>query len=167
VRHLLCVSGEGPSGARCRFATRSEGPAGPLLDPRRRQAGPWQVERPGQAAAGQSQGVRLRLHQLPAPAASDAGQREKFGNEPAKHRDFSAVTRVARGKGIPPFLTMHVAEHPDTSAQAQRLANALKVAGIPVRVFGARESTHNRIDAYLDLPNNPGTQALFEFVAEP
>jgi arylformamidase len=27
----------------------------------------------------------------------------------ATHRDFSAVTHVARDKGIPPFLIMHVA----------------------------------------------------------
>ena len=94
------------------------------------------------------------------------GHREKFGNDPAKHRDLSAVTHVARDKGIPPFLIMHVADHPDTSAQAQRLAEALKSAGIPVRVYGARESTHNKINADLGLPDDPGTKALFEFVGE-
>jgi hypothetical protein len=59
---------------------------------------------------------------------------------------------------------MHVADHPDTSAQAQRLAAVLKTAGIPVRVFGARETTHNRINADLGLPDDPGTKALFGFV---
>ena len=76
------------------------------------------------------------------------------------------MTHVARDKGIPPFLIMHVADHPDTSAQAQRLAGVLKGAGIPVRVFGARESTHTRINADLGLPDDPGTKALFEFVDE-
>jgi arylformamidase len=107
--------------------------------------------------------TRCRVHGLP---QAKYGHREKFGNDPAKHRDFSAVTHVASGKGIPPFLIMHVAEHPDTSAQAQRLANALKGASVPVRVFGARESTHNKINADLGLPDDPGTKALLEFVDE-
>jgi arylformamidase len=94
------------------------------------------------------------------------GHREKFGNDPGKHRDLSAVTHVAKDKGIPPFLIMHVAEHPDTGAQAQRLASVLQGAGVPVRVYGARESTHNKINADLGVPDNPGTRALFEFVGE-
>ncbi len=105
--------------------------------------------------------TRWRLHGLP-PATF--GHRAKFGNEPAKHKDFSAVTHVAAGKGIPPFFILHVAEHPDTSAQAQRLANALKAAGVPVTVFGARETTHNKINANLGQPDDPATKALFAFL---
>ena len=85
---------------------------------------------------------------------------------PAKHRDFSAVTHVAKDKGIPPFLILHVADHPDTTAQAQRLGDVLKEAGIPVTVFGAKETTHNKINADLGLPDDPATKALFEFVNE-
>lgn len=59
--------------------------------------------------------TRRRAHGQP---QAKFGHREKFGNDLAKHRDFSAVTHVASGKGIPPFLIMHVAEHPDTTAQA-------------------------------------------------
>ncbi len=105
--------------------------------------------------------TRRRVHGLP---QATNGHREKFGNDPAKHRDFSAVTHVNKDKGIPPFLIMHVAEHPDTSAQAQRLANALKDAGVAVQIFAARESTHNKINADLGLPEDLGTKALFEFV---
>ncbi|MGO9464718.1 MAG: alpha/beta hydrolase [Isosphaeraceae bacterium] len=107
--------------------------------------------------------TRRRVHGQPQPKL---GHREKFGNDPEKHRDFSAVTHVAKDKGIPPFLIMHVADHPDTSAQAQRLASVLKSAGVTVRVYGARESTHNKINADLGLPDDPGTKALFEFVGE-
>src|SRR5439155_6244244 len=57
--------------------------------------------------------TRRRVHGLP---QAKVGHREKFGNDPAKHRDFSAVTHVAKDKGIPPFLILHVADHPDTSA---------------------------------------------------
>jgi acetyl esterase/lipase len=107
--------------------------------------------------------TRRRVHGLP---QAKFGHREKFGNDPAKHRDFSAVTHVAKDKGIPPFLILHVAEHPDTSAQAQRLGNALKAAGVPVTVFGARETTHGKINADLGKPIDPATKALFEFVGK-
>src|SRR6185436_3688202 len=107
--------------------------------------------------------TRWRVHGM---TPAKFGHREKFGNDPAKHRDFSAVTHVAKDKGIPPFLILHVADHPDTSAQALRLGNVLKEAGVPVTVFGARETTHNKINADLGLPDDPATKALFEFLGK-
>ena len=73
---------------------------------------------------------------------------------------------MAKDKGIPPFLILHVADHPDVSAQAQRLGIVLKEAGIPVKVFGAKETSHTKINADLGLPDDPATKALFEFVGE-
>lgn len=105
--------------------------------------------------------TRRRVHGLP-PAKF--GHREKFGNDPEKHRDFSAATHVAKDKGIPPFFILYVADHPDTSAQAQRLANVLKDAGVPVTPFGGKETTHNKINADLGLPDDPATKALLEFL---
>lgn len=108
--------------------------------------------------------TRLRVHGQPMPKY---GHRLKFGDDPAKHRDFSAVAHVAKGKGIPPFLILHVANHPDVSAQAQRLGAVLREAGVPVRVFGARETTHTRINADLGLPDDPATKSLFDFITAP
>ena len=71
---------------------------------------------------------------------------------------------MAKGKAIPPFLLLHVAEHPDTTAQARRFAAVLKAAGIPVTVFGARETTHNQFNADLGKPDDPATAALWTFV---
>jgi acetyl esterase/lipase len=105
--------------------------------------------------------TRRRVHGLP---QAKFGHREKFGNDAAKHRDFSAVTHVARDKGIPPFLILHVAENLDTSAQAERLGNVLKEAGASATVFGARETTHNKLNADLGLPSDPATKLLEEFV---
>ena len=105
--------------------------------------------------------TRRRVHGLP---QAKFGHREKFGNDPEKHRDFSAVTHVARDKGIPPFFLLYVADHPDTSAQAQRLGNVLKDAGIPVTLFGGKETTHNKINADLGVPDDPATKALLEFL---
>jgi acetyl esterase/lipase len=105
--------------------------------------------------------TRWRVHGLP---KATYGHREKFGDDPARHRDFSAVTHVAAGKGIPPFLLLHVADHPDTSAQARRFAAALEASGIPVTVVGARETTHNRLNDNLGAPDDPATAALWTFV---
>jgi acetyl esterase/lipase len=107
--------------------------------------------------------TRWRVHHLP---PSKFGHREKFGNDPAKHRDFSAVYHVSGGKGIPPFLVLYVANHPDTSAQAQRLGAVLKDAGVPVRLFGANGSEHTKLNDDIGLPDDPATKALDEFLAQ-
>jgi acetyl esterase/lipase len=94
------------------------------------------------------------------------GHYEKFGSDPVKHRDFSAVNHVAREKGIPPFLLLHVADHPDVTAQAERLGKVLKEAGIPTKVFGAKDTEHSKINENLGQPDDPSTKALFEFAGE-
>lgn len=105
--------------------------------------------------------LRQTVHGLPLP---EFGHRVKFGNDPKKHIDFSAVTHVAKGKGIPPFLILHVAGHPDVTAQARRLGAVLQAADVPTTVFGARETTHNKLNADLGLPDDPATAALFKFL---
>lgn len=106
--------------------------------------------------------TRNRVHGLPPPKF---GHREKFGNDPEKHRDFSAVTHVAKGKGIPPFLIIYVANHPDTTAQARRLSAVLTAAGISAKLIGPRDTTHTKVNDDLGIPDDPPTGALFEFVA--
>ena len=106
--------------------------------------------------------TRRRVHGQPMPKF---GHREKFGNDPVKHREYSAVTHVAPDKAIPPFLILHVADHPDNTAQAVRLGAVLKQARVPVKVFGARETNHNRLNDNLGIDGDPSTKELFEFVA--
>ena len=105
--------------------------------------------------------TRRRVHHLP---QAKFGHREKFGNTPEKHRDLSAVTHIAKGKNIPPFFIMHVADHPDTSAQAARLANSLKASGVTATLYGAKDSTHTRINDQIGQPDDPGTTQLFKFI---
>jgi acetyl esterase/lipase len=107
--------------------------------------------------------TRRRAHKQPQAKFS---YREKFGNDPQMHRDFSAVTHVAKDKGIPPFLILHVADHPDVAAQAERLAAVLKEAGIPAARFAAKETNHTKINAHIGVPDDPVSKALFNFVAE-
>lgn len=106
--------------------------------------------------------LRATLHGQPPP---DRGHRRKFGDDPRKFVDFSAVTHVAKGKGIPPFLILHVAGHPDTTAQAVRLGAVLREAGVPATVFAAQETTHRRINDDLGQPEDPATAALAAFLA--
>ena len=107
--------------------------------------------------------TRLRVHHQP---PRTYGHREKFGGDPAKHRDLSAVTHVAGGKSIPPFLIIYVAEHPDNTAQAQRLAAELKAAGVPVTLYGGRGTYHTKINDDLGVSDDPGTAALSAFLAK-
>jgi arylformamidase len=106
--------------------------------------------------------TRRRVHGEP---QAKFGHREKFGNDPEKHKDYSAVTHVAKGKGIPPFLILYVADHPDTSAQARRLASVLKASEIPATLFGAKETNHNRLNDNLGVPEDPATKALDAFLS--
>ena len=51
-----------------------------------------------------------------------------------------------------------------TGTVKNQVVNVLKGAGVPATVFGARETTHNKINADLGLPDDPATKALFEFL---
>ncbi|MBM3812296.1 MAG: alpha/beta hydrolase [Acidimicrobiia bacterium] len=101
---------------------------------------------------------RLSLKQPP----PKMGHPEKFGNL-EEQREYSAVSHVARNRGIAPFLILHVADHTDTSAQAYRLWAALDQAGVAARLFGAEESDHVKLDRDLGLAGDPATKALLEF----
>ncbi len=92
------------------------------------------------------------------------GHRQKFGNDPEKHVDFSAVTHVAKGKGIPPFLLLYFSGNPDTRAQAERLGAVLMAAEIPVKVYGKGDSNHSRLNDDLGKPDDPATQELYKFL---
>jgi hypothetical protein len=42
----------------------------------------------------------------------------------------------------------------------------LKGAGVPATVFGGRETTHNKINADLGLPDDAATKSLLEFLGK-
>jgi len=92
------------------------------------------------------------------------GHRQKFGNDPEKHVDFSAVTHVAKDKDIPPFLLRYFPGNPDTSAQAHRLESVLKESGIPATAYGKRDSNHSRLNNDLGKPDDPATQEFYKFL---
>ena len=95
------------------------------------------------------------------------GHRQKFGNDPEKHIDFSAVTHVSKDKGIPPFLILFFPGNPDTRAQAQRLEAVLKQAEIPATAYGKRDSNHSSLNNDLGKPDDPATKKLYQFLDPP
>ena len=105
--------------------------------------------------------LREQLYGRPLPTF---GHRQKFGDDPKKHVDFSAVTHVANDKGIPPFLILYFSGNPDTRAQARRLEAVLKEAEIPVAAYGKRDSNHSRLNDDLGKPDDPATQEFHKFL---
>lgn len=97
------------------------------------------------------------------PPKSAASHAKKFGSV-EDQKALSAVNHVAAGKGIPPFLVLHVASHALTTAQANRLAKALQDAGIAATAYAAENKNHTTINADLGQPDDEPTQALWQFM---
>jgi len=89
--------------------------------------------------------------------------RKKFGDE-SSQKDLSPVTHVARGKNLPPFLILYVAEHPEVRGQSQRLAKALVEAGIRASAYPAEGKNHTTINADLGQPDDKPSKAMWEFL---
>jgi acetyl esterase/lipase len=90
--------------------------------------------------------------------------REIFGESAELHSELSPATHVARGKDIPPFLILHVADRPETKTQSHWFAGKLAEAGIPASVVAGEGKTHGTINSELGLPNDKPTQELYEFL---
>jgi acetyl esterase/lipase len=102
---------------------------------------------------------------------------KKFGDAESQ-KDLSAVTHIAKGKSIPPFLILHVADPkgaairgrsgspccPETDIQSQRFAEALEQAGVPAKVYAAEGKSHTTLDSGLGLPGDKPAAVLFEFL---
>ena len=125
---------------------------------------------------GDAYDVAMQIHTVEPHRAESFTS--KFG-DPESQKDLSAVTHIARGKHIPPFLILHVDDPknaamqrgkngspccPETDIQSDRLAKALEAAGIPAKVYAAKGKTHTTLDAGLGLPDDPATKVLFEFL---
>jgi acetyl esterase/lipase len=104
--------------------------------------------------------MRRKMHGLPEPKF---GHRQEFGDLEAQ-KEFSAVNHVAKDKGIPPFLLLHVAANPETTAQALHFAAILKESAIPAKVFGSKDTDHSTLNNNLGLAGDPATKELFDFV---
>ncbi len=89
-----------------------------------------------------------------------------FGTDEKTQKQLSPMTYVGRGQSIPPFLILHVADRPDSTAQSRAFAQALKAAGVSARVVPGINKTHASINRDLGLPEDEPTKALFAFLNE-
>ena len=90
--------------------------------------------------------------------------RMTFGDEESQQK-LSSVTHVLKGKHIPPFLILHVADHPETKAQSQRLVKVLQEAGISAQAYPADGKNHTTINNDLGLTDDRPTQEMFTFLS--
>jgi arylformamidase len=87
-----------------------------------------------------------------------------FGDDPGIQEKLSPITHVAKGKGIPPFLILHVADRPDSTAQSNAFAKALKEAGVSASTFPAEGKNHGSINVDLGKADDKPSVALFDFL---
>jgi acetyl esterase/lipase len=90
--------------------------------------------------------------------------RMTFGDE-SSQKNLSSVTHIAKGKNIPPFLILHVADHPETRAQSQRLVKVLEAADISAKAYPAEGKNHTTINNDLGLADDRATQEMFAFLS--
>jgi arylformamidase len=111
---------------------------------------------------GDTYDVRLQIKTVEEKRAKS--YRMTFGDEESQ-KELSAVTHVAKGKKIPPFLILHVAEHPETKAQSERLVKAIQEAGISAKAYPAEGKNHTTINNDLGLADDRPTQEMFAFLS--
>ena len=82
------------------------------------------------------------------------------------HRDLSSVVHIAKDKGIPPFLILHVADYPESGAalQATVLAHYLQMAKVPAKLHASPGKTHVSLNDEIGLPADKPSKAIFDFV---
>jgi acetyl esterase/lipase len=88
---------------------------------------------------------------------------QRFGDK-KRQKELSSVTYVAKGKHIPPFLILHVADHPDTRGQSQRLFQTLQDAAVSTTIYPAEGKNHTTLNDDLGVPDDKPSEALFNYL---
>ena len=93
------------------------------------------------------------------------GIEQLFGETEEAQRDYSPVAHVAKGKNIPPFLILHVADRADTKAQSQWLADK------KIRVIAQLGLVPNKklpgVPMAIDLMTDEADRNVFELIVLP
>ena len=87
-----------------------------------------------------------------------------FGDDQKVWKEASPLFHVAKGKGIPPFLVIHVATREDSGAQSRVLAKALNDAGVKAEVKPAQNKTHATLNKELGQTGDAPTVDVFNFL---
>lgn len=105
-------------------------------------------------------GQRMRV----TPPAMRKAAEAVFGTDEASWAAASPVQHVGRGKGIAPFLILHVADRDLSRAQSALLARTLEAAGVAARVVPAAGKTHGSLNQDLGKDQDEPTRVVFEFL---
>jgi acetyl esterase/lipase len=89
---------------------------------------------------------------------------QAFSDDPAKQKALSPIEHVKAGKGIPPFLILHVASRPDSRAQSEAFGAKLREAGGEARVVAAEGKTHATINREIGHAGDKPTEEVFAFL---
>jgi len=87
-----------------------------------------------------------------------------FTTDASTQKRLSPITHVEKGKEIPDFLILHVASRADSTERSQAFAKRLREAGVEVNVVPGQKKTHATINRELGQPDDPPTQAVFEWL---
>ncbi|HEX8915894.1 MAG TPA: alpha/beta hydrolase [Humisphaera sp.] len=90
--------------------------------------------------------------------------REIFTDRDEFHRDVSPALHVGAGKGVPPFLIVHLAARADTTAQADWFAGKLKAAGVAADTLPVKGKTHGAVGTEIGVVDDEATRAVFAFL---
>lgn len=105
---------------------------------------------------------QIELARLPALKATYT---TVFGVDRAIQTDASPIAHVARGKGIAPFLILHVATRADSRVQSEDLAKKLRAAEVEAKVVPCPGKNHATINREIGQPDDGPTREIFEFLA--
>jgi acetyl esterase/lipase len=97
-------------------------------------------------------------------ASKSSAGKAIFGESEASHKELSPITYVGQVKSIPAFLILHVADRPDSKAQSEQFAMALRSSNVTALVVPAEGKTHGTINSELGQTDDKPTKALFEFL---
>ncbi|MDG3007841.1 alpha/beta hydrolase [Paludisphaera mucosa] len=86
-----------------------------------------------------------------------------FGEDLKIQQDASPIAHVAGGKGVPPFLLLHVGRA-DSRAQSGALAARLREAGVAATLAPFPSKTHMTINREMGQAGDKPTQAVFDFL---
>ncbi len=99
-----------------------------------------------------------------APPAARRMAEGVFGRDQETQKDASPITHVAKDKGIPPFLIIHVADRAESKAQSHEFAGALQKVGVSAEVVPAEGKTHGSLNQELGQPDDKPTTAVVRFL---
>ncbi len=92
--------------------------------------------------------------------------KDAFGDDPVVWEDASPITHIAAGKGIPPFLIIHMGRLKISSLPAQWMFETLQQAGVYAKVIYPRGKNHYTVNQDIGKSGDEATRQVFDFLSD-